>query len=141
VTHPRPFTQLWADALRNVINADQAYRAAATNWTWPVALVLEAAPELGYFDETAVEFDLDRGTCTAVRVVAPSTVTAPYVLRAPYAIWKRIVRGTMDPVMAVALRRVSLQGSLSSLLLHARAAKALVACASRVPTHFPDEAD
>jgi hypothetical protein len=42
--------------------------------------------------------------------------------------------------MAVALRQVTLQGSLSTLMLHAGAAKALVACARGVPTHFPDEA-
>lgn len=140
MTLPRPFTQHWADALRQVINDDLEYRARAAAWTWPVALVLEANPALGYHEETAVQFELDRGTCTAVQVLAPATVTAPFVLRAPYAVWKRIVRGVTDPVMAVALRQVSLTGSLSTLMLHAGAAKALIACARRVPTLFPDEA-
>jgi putative sterol carrier protein len=135
----RPFTLPWADALRDAINTSEAYRVAAVNWTWPVALVLAAAPEFGYADDTAVEFDLDRGTCTAVRVVAPTAVTAPFVLRAPYAVWKRIVRGVTDPVMAVVLRQITLQGSLGTLMLHAGAAKALVFCARAVPTHFPDE--
>lgn len=139
--HPAPFTQPWADALRDAINADHAYRVAARTWTWPVALVLEAAPALGYPVDTAVEFDLDRGACTAVRVLDPSATTAPFVLRAQYAAWKRIVRGALDPVMAVALRHVTLHGSLTTLMLHAGAAKALIACARTVPTHFPDEAD
>ena len=138
--HPTPFTQPWADALRDAINADQAYRVAARTWTWPVALVLEAAPALGYPVDTAVEFDLDRGACTAVRVLDPSATTAPFVLRGQYAAWKRIVRGALDPVMAVALRHVTLRGSLTTLMLHAGAAKALIACARTVPTHFPDEA-
>jgi putative sterol carrier protein len=141
VTHPRPFTQSWADALHRAINADEGYRTAATNWTWPVALVLEAEPTLGYPADTAVEFDLNRGTCASVRVLDPSATTAPFVLRAPYAVWKRIVHGALDPVMAVALRQVTLRGSLSTLMLHAGAAKALVACARLVPTHFPDETD
>ncbi|MHB8838402.1 MAG: SCP2 sterol-binding domain-containing protein [Gemmatimonadaceae bacterium] len=135
----RPFTQAWADALRIAINGDQAYRTAAANWTWPVALVLDAAPEFDYDVDTAVEFSLHRGTCTAVQVLDAAAVTAPIVLRAPYAVWKRIVRGALDPVMAVVLRHVSLKGSLSTLMLHAGAAKALVACARMVPTHFPDE--
>jgi putative sterol carrier protein len=141
VKHPTPFTQPWADALREAINADQAYRVAARTWTWPVALVLEAAPALGYPVDTAVEFDLDRGHCTAVRVLDPSAATAPFVLRAPYEAWKRIVRGALDPVMAVALRQVTLHGSLTTLMMHAGAAKALIACARTVPTHFPDESD
>jgi putative sterol carrier protein len=139
VTHPRPFTQAWADALREAINGDAAYQRAATTWTWPVALVLDAAPDLDYHADTAVEFTLDRGTCTAAQVLHPAAVTAPFVLRAPYAVWKRIVRGALDPVMAVALRHVSLKGSLTTLMLHAGAAKALIACARTVPTHFPDE--
>jgi len=141
VTPLRPFTQPWADALRDAINADRVYRAAAANWTWPVALVLEAIPELGYAEPAAVEFDLDRGTCTAVRTLAPVAVTAPFVLRAPYAVWKRIVRGVTDPVMAVVLRQVSLQGSLSTLMRHSAAARLLVTCARGIPTRFPDEAD
>ncbi len=138
-TPHRPFTQAWADSLREIITGDAAYRAVAGHWTWPVALVLEAAPELEYHHDVAVEFSLDRGTCSAARVLDPSAVTAPFVLRAPYAVWKRIVRGTLDPVMAIALRHVHLHGPLATLMLHVSAAKALIACARRVPTQFPDE--
>jgi putative sterol carrier protein len=137
----RPFTQPWADALREAINGDANYRAAAATWTWPVALVLEAAPAFEYHAAAAVQFTLDRGVCTAAQVLDPSAITAPFVLRAPYGVWKRIVRGALDPIMAVALRQVSLQGSLGTLLAHARAAKALVSCVRTVSTHFPDEPD
>ncbi|MCX5762330.1 MAG: Fis family transcriptional regulator [Gemmatimonadetes bacterium] len=140
MTLPRPFTQPWADALREAINADAAYRAVAANWTWPVALVLDAAPDLGYATDAAVEFALHRGDCTSARVVEYADINAPFVLRAPYAVWKKVVRGITDPVMAIALRQITLQGSLSTLMMHAGAAKALVACARTVPTRFPDEA-
>ena len=141
MTLPLPFTQPWADALRAAINADAAYHAAAANWTWPVALVLEAAPDLGYATDTAVEFGLDRGTCTSVRVLAPSEITAPFVLRARYAVWKQVVHGHTDPVMAIVLRKIAFEGSLTTLMTHVGGAKALVACARTVPTHFPDETD
>lgn len=141
MTLPLPFTQPWADALRAAINTDLAYRAAATSWTWSVAFILDAAPELGYSVDAAVEFDLHRGTCTAVRVLVPSAISAPFVLRAPYAVWKKVVKGLTDPVIAVALRRIAFEGSLATLMMHAGAAKALVACARSVPTRFPDEID
>ena len=35
---PRPFTDAWAAAFRDAINTDAEYRAAATKWSWPVAL-------------------------------------------------------------------------------------------------------
>jgi putative sterol carrier protein len=140
-SHPRPFTQPWADALRAAINGNATYRTASTEWRWPVALVLDAAPDLGYQSDTAVEFALEAGYCAAVRLCDPADVSAPFVLRAPYGVWKRIVRGALDPIMAVALRHVALQGSMSTLLQHAETAKALIACARAVPTHFPDELD
>ena len=136
---PRLFTQPWADSLKDAINGDPAYRAVAGTWTWPVVLTLDATPAFGYADPVAILFELDRGTCTSARLVPASTAAAPFVLRASYAVWKKVVRGITDPVMAIALRQIALQGSLSTLMLHASAAKALVACARIVPTHFPDE--
>jgi putative sterol carrier protein len=123
------------------INDNQAYRAAATEWIWPVALVLTATPDLGYADDVALEFTLHRGDCTAATILPTGSVTAPFVLRASYGMWKKVVRGLVDPVMAVALKQIDIEGSLSTLMLHAGAAKALVACARTVPTHFPDEGD
>lgn len=136
----RPFTPEWATALRSSILNDQSYRAAASRWTWPVALVLEATPALGYPTPVAVELGLDRGDCSSAEIREVEALTAPFVLRAPYETWKAIVRGSLDPLMAVTKGQVRVQGSLATLMMHARAATALVACARNVPTLFPDEA-
>lgn len=137
-----PFTAAWADAFCDAINADDAYRAAASGWTWPVALVVQARPDLGIADDTAVEVALDRGRCTAARAVPAADVTADIALRGAYDTWKRIVQGALDPVTAVTTGKLVLvRGSLATLLLHTAAARALVACAARVPTAFPDEQD
>lgn len=126
----RPFSSEWAAAFRDAIEADAAYRETATKWTWPVALVLDAAPELGYAEPVAVELALDRGRCHGAEIRPLETVTAPFVLRAPYATWKQVMLG----------ERIAVQGSLTTLMLHARSAAALCACARAVPTLFPDEA-
>ena len=133
-----PFTTPWADALCAAINADESYRAAASGWTWPVALVLSADARLGYPEDVAVELQLNRGDCGRATVMSPAEVTAPFVLRADYATWKEMVLGELDPLVAVTRRRVTFTGKLTTLLLHAKAAKAMVACAQRVPTRFVD---
>ncbi len=138
MTH-RPFTAAWADAFRSVIESDDAYRNAAAKWTWPVALVLSPAPEFGFPDAVAVELQLDRGRCHAAQVVAADAVTAPLALTAPYPVWKSIVRGELDPIAGVTRGKIAVRGSLATLMMHARAATALVACAKAVPTEFPDE--
>ncbi len=134
----RPFTQSWTDAFVAAINADAAYRAAGASWTWPLALVLKAAPEHGYPDDVAVELQLDRGTCTGARVVTGEQSACDFVLRGDYDTWKSVVTGGADPVVAVTMGKLKLvKGSLTTLMLQTKAAKALVACAQAVPTDFP----
>ncbi|MBC7842449.1 MAG: Fis family transcriptional regulator [Gemmatimonadaceae bacterium] len=130
------FSAAWADALLLVVNGDSVYRTVASGWTNPVALVVE--PGDGMEDGAAVQADLDAGTCRSAAALSPVDVTAPFVLAADLATWKEIVRGTSDPIMAVARGKVKLlRGSMSTLMLHARAAKALVACAQQIDTLWP----
>jgi putative sterol carrier protein len=131
-----PFTTEWVTAFRDAIDADLTYRAAAAKWVWPVALVLDPAPEYGLPDGAAVRFDLHEGRCRDAALVAAHAVDAPFVLRAPYPVWKRVVTGQLDPVMGVALKQLRLDGSLATLMLHANAAKALVAVARTLPVTF-----
>jgi putative sterol carrier protein len=139
MTGLRPFSDEWAESFRAAIDEDADYRVAAKDWTWPVAFILNAAPALGYENDIAVQFALDRGSCRSAAIVPASAVTAPFVFRADFPIWKQMAEGTLDPLVAVARRQVTLVGALTTLMLHSKAAKALVACAQRVPTQFPDE--
>lgn len=136
----RPFTAAWAEAFRHAIEADLAYRTVARGWTWPVAFVLAPAPEFGYPDSVAVELELDRGRCHGVALRPHHDLRAPIVLRAPYATWKSVVTGALDPIAAVTRGAIAVTGNVMTLMLHAKAATALLACARTVPTEFPDEA-
>lgn len=133
----KPFSPAWADAFRDAINASAEYRAAAAGWTWPLALSLAATPERGFPEDIAVELDLDRGTCTGVRLKTGEKATTDFVLRGDYDAWASVVAGNVDPVVAVTMGKLKLvQGSLTTLMLNTKAAKALVACAQQVPTDF-----
>lgn len=135
-----PFTQAWADRFHEAINADPRYRTDAAQWTWPVALVLAAEPALGWPEDAAVQVELDRGTSRGARALPAAAADAPFVLRAPYATWKQIVRGALDPVQAAMKGQLTLvRGSFATLLMQTAAAQALCRCAQQVPTLFPDE--
>ena len=134
-----PFTQPWADAFCAAVNADASYREASRAWTWPLALVLVDGAPIGVVGPVAIELALERGTCHTARIISPDAVTAPFVLRAPYPVWKEIMKGGLDPVAAVARGAVSLTGPLATLLMHARSATALLRSAQTVPTRYPDE--
>jgi putative sterol carrier protein len=134
-----PFTPEWADRFREAINNDARYRAESKRWTWPLALILDAAPALGFDADVAIDLELKGGTCNAARIVPAAATKAPFKFRGPYGIWKRIVRGELDPVMAATRGELHFEGSLVTLLMHVASARALVACAQQVPTRFPDE--
>lgn len=133
----RPFTPEWAAAFRDAINADAEYRTAGAGWTWPLALSLSADPARGFPHDVAIELDLAHGTCGEVRVKVGEKATTDYVLRGDYDAWRAVVGGQLDPVVAVTMGKLRLvQGSLTTLMLQTKAAKALVACAQKVPTDF-----
>ena len=134
-----PFTPEWAAEFRSVINSDTNYREAAKGWVWTVAFVLNATPLLRAQHDIAAEFSLDGGACIDARLIPATEVSAAFVLRADYGIWRSMARGTLDPVLALASRQIDLTGSVTDLILHAKAVRALVGCAQRVPTWFPDE--
>jgi putative sterol carrier protein len=137
----RPFSTEWADAFRAAINADTEYAAIAKSWTWPVALVLDATPAYGYPHPTAVQLTLDRGTCSSALIMPPHTVSATFVLRADYGTWKEVMVEGLDPIIAVTNGRIKFTGPLGTLMMHAKAASALVNAARAVPTNFPDETE
>jgi putative sterol carrier protein len=130
------FSEAWAAAFRAAVNNDAAYRDAAKGWTNPVAMVIDedAGPAAGM----AVQVDLKAGTCLSAVALSAEAVSAPFVLSADLATWKEIVTGGSDPIMAVARGKVKLsRGSLGTLMLHAKGAKALVACAQKIDTLWP----
>ena len=130
------FSAAWANALRIAVNDDAAYRDAASGWTNPVALVVESGVELT--SGAAVQLDLVAGSCLSAESLGPGQATAPYVLSAALAIWKEVISGRADPLTAVARGTVILtRGSLFTLMLHARGARALLASAQRIETLWP----
>ncbi len=130
------FSSAWADALLTAINGDAVYRDAGKGWTNPVALVVEPGAAVPH--GAAVQVDLRAGECLRSEEVAIDAVSAPFVLSADLATWMEIVHGATDPLMAVARGKVKLiRGSLGTLMLHAKGAKALVACARHVDTLWP----
>ena len=89
--------------------------------------------------DAALRLELTDGRCAAVQVFAHGAVEAPFIFRAPYLTWKRVVRSELDPIAAVISGAISFEGRLATLVAHHMVARELVKCAQQVPTTFPDE--
>jgi len=62
-----------------------------------------------------------------------------YVVRAPYRLWKQILRGEADPVQAALSGRVRVQGDLEALVRRASFRYIVDEVLREVATEFPDE--
>ena len=85
-----------------------------------------------------MQVDLAAGICLTASAIAPADVSAPFVLSADLDTWKDIVDGGSDPLTAVAIGKVKLtRGSLGTLMVHSRGARALLASAKAIDTLWP----
>ncbi len=63
-----------------------------------------------------------------------------YVVRAPYALWKDLLRLRVDPVQAALSGRIRVDGDLEGLVRRANYRYILEGALRSIPTEFPDEA-
>jgi putative sterol carrier protein len=132
----------WCAAYRDAINADAGYRTAGREWTHgPVAMVVTAEPSIGIPEDTAMWLDVHQGECRDCRLTSRDEAEkASFVLVAPYARWKEVIRGELDPTKGMMQNRLKLtKGHMPTMVKFVAASKALVASTSRVATRFVDE--
>lgn len=133
------FTAEWARACCQALNQRPNYASAAADWRDAVVLEMGADPSLGIDQERAVFLDLYEGACRGTRLAtADDRASAPFVLRAEAASWRRILSGDTDPVSAVMRGELRLErGNLMALAMYASAAREMLAAASEAGGVFP----
>jgi putative sterol carrier protein len=131
----------WAQAFRAEIESSAAYRRAGAGWKHgALVFAVRAAPQLGMKDAIGLWLDLEGGRCRGARIVSlAEAARAPFCIEGNYADWKAVVRRELDPVKAILTRRLTLRGSLITVMRFVPAAMELVACAQRVPSEFADD--
>jgi len=132
----------WTDAYKDAVNGNEAYRVAGKEWTHgAVAMVVKADRSLGIEVDTGMILDVDSGSCHGTEFVhgLEACDGAPFIILAPYAQWKEVIQGGVDPIKAMMQGRLKLtKGHLPTMLRYVESSRQLVVSASRVPTEFLD---
>ena len=130
----------WLQAYKDAINSSPELAEAASDWQRDITLVVEAQPDKGVPIDLWGLFEVEHGKCKAATAVAPEVGDrAEYVIRAPYARWREIIEGKLDPTRALLQGKLQVKGDLKALTQEVEAARALVKAAASVPTKFPDD--
>ncbi len=135
-----PFSEAWAKAYCEALNANLAYRQAAATWEGALILAVEADPALGLTEKRGIYLDLYCGQCREARVATlEDYAKAPYVISADLRTWKTLTEGGLDPISALMRGKLKLEkGDMATLAGYMMAALELTNTARQVPTQYPE---
>ena len=133
-------TREWLDEFCLALNGDENYAQAAA--AYEGSMVCVCTPDTpGQAQPLAFYFDPYHGRIRDWAVLStPQARSADFTLTAPYATWQKICQGQLDLVKAVMTRKLKVQGRMTALLKHTRAAQALVKVMAGLDTEFAETA-
>ncbi|HET9551690.1 MAG TPA: SCP2 sterol-binding domain-containing protein [Anaeromyxobacteraceae bacterium] len=133
-------TRAWIGAIVEALNAHPGLPAAIGGLGPDLALVVERSP--GFARSLVVWGRQAGGRIAEWRFLHDEDelleLEPAYVVRAPYQVWKELLRGG-DPVQAALSGRVKVKGDLEALLRRAAHRPVADAALAAVATEFPDE--
>jgi len=133
----------WTLAYKDAINSNPAYKTAGKDWTHGVvAMVVTADPSLGIPEDVGMWLDVHGGECRECRLVSREEAEkASFVIVAPYARWKEVIKGEIDPIKAMMQFKLKLtKGHMPTIVKYVHSSRELVNSTAKVPTKFRDEA-
>ncbi len=125
----------WAEALKDAINANDAFKEAAVTWEGDFYFIAEMKDG----SKSTVYIDLWHGACRDACVPADSSTKSPeFEISGKIPIWKKVLGKQLDPVQALLTRQIKLKGNMSKVLRETKVAQEMIKSAASVPTEFPE---
>ena len=133
-------TREWLDALVAALNRQPDLARAMAGLGDDAAAVVER--DTGFPRDVAA-YGRNAGGRIEARILDDADelleLEPTYVVRAPYGLWKQLLRGTLDPVKAALSGRVKVQGDLETLVRRSGFRYVTDAALRDLDTRFPDE--
>jgi hypothetical protein len=135
-------SRAWAEQAMALVNADPESVAAGRDWKGDFGIVIEAEP--GRLATPFVAWIRpENGRIVELRVlVDPDDLDEfepAYRIAAPFSVWKALLRGTLDPVQALARRRLRVDGDVQPILERMRYKDIASRTLAGIETRFADE--
>jgi hypothetical protein len=138
---PRFPSEAWCLEAIRLAEADPESTAASDGLVATICCVMTADAVLpkgfGFF--LRVEGQHLRGFRVLEDLDEADELQPDYLARASYATWKGLLQGSMDPVEAVLLRKIEVQGNLEPLMARAGHKGLVERVLAHVPTDYADE--
>ncbi len=125
----------WIKALREKLNDSESYQRSAKDWEGDFIFVVEAddnIPESAY-----LHLQLYHGSSPGATMADPDQLPeTEYTINAPFATWRKVIDGKLDPIQGMMTGQLKLKGDLMKIMRYPKAAQEIVACCAKVPTDW-----
>ena len=128
----------WIEAYKDALNGEpgKAWQKAAETWEGDFLFVVESDDT---FKET-IQFyiDLWHGECRDAKMITNenSKPDAEIQYVGTYSNWQKLIKGEIDPIRGIMMRKFKLVGNKTKVMRSITAAKELVATAQKIDTNF-----
>ena len=108
-------SQQWMDILCKKLNSDARYAQIASKWEGDLAFAIEPGGDLT--QPLYLYLDLWHGTCRAAKMVPTLEGISPaFTMTATYEDITKILTGKLDPMQAMMIRKLRVQGSMAYMM-------------------------
>ncbi len=127
----------WIKELSRLLNESESYASSAKDWEGDFVFVIQPDEDLA--DTAYLFLGLLHGKSPdAAMLASPDERDAAYRISAPYATWRKVIDGELDPIQGMMMRKLKLQGDLMKIMRYPKAAQEIVSCCALVPTQWPE---
>ncbi|MDF1539696.1 MAG: SCP2 sterol-binding domain-containing protein [Candidatus Thorarchaeota archaeon] len=131
-------TEEWVEKFWELLNANHAYKEAASTWEGDFFFEVVADGD-AIKEDVQLYMDLWHGDCRLARMAEPGD-NPEFIYSGTLANWKRLIAGEIDPIKGLMSRKFKLPtGDMGKIMRATKAAAELVATAQKVPTKYIDE--
>ena len=125
----------WIKALRELLNTSESYQRSAKDWEGDFIFVAEADET---YPETAYLYlQLYHGSSAGAAMVDPDDLPeTEYTINAPFATWRKVIDGKLDPIQGMMTGQLKLRGDLMMIMRYPKAAQEIVSCCAKIPTDW-----
>lgn len=108
-------SQDWMDMLCTKLNSDARYAQIASKWEGDLCIAIEPAGDLS--EPLFVYLDLWHGACREAKLIpALEGLNPAFTLTADYENITKILTGKLDPMQAMMIRKLRVQGSMAYMM-------------------------
>lgn len=128
----------WLKELSDRLNADPNYAKAAANWEG--TFVFHILPGEGLDEEYILWADPTHGIWKdPKRIKNINEETVNHGLTGIYSIWKKVIKGELDPIRAMITRKMKVIGSMAYILKFKKGSDIIIKTLKGIETNFIDD--